>query len=474
MDAKPKSNKIKRLERRRKLEEQAIRRSREHTQSVARARNELADQVLKGSDSTWRGTKHLLQMIIQGKVVRVSQHSDLFPIAQLYAGINSSEIRKGYPQQPDVRALERLVLTCHGQTDLFRGREAHRYANALLALSAHTGRWLRSPDDWKVRSHNRYRQFHALVRHVLARYNVPVFMNTAWLEGLTAQGVVHQRWFIHVAQGQNIRTATGLPISLTRKQANHFLEVPDDYDIMGGFRSAQITDLGGSERLARSILSTRIATDFQNDEFWLSVFRWFIANPMLDPVHHGPIIDYLYDQRFVASVHNPIAHLTGQPRLLPLQPNLTMKGRNPTTVLREVDAWHRRLGRDRSSKATWWAPSGMPPFCFDEGDGHNRKVYTITELLSSRELEEEGEAMCHCVGSYVGSCAAGRTSIWVLKAVDAYDRAARLLTLEIWNASRQIVQARQKFNKEASPKELSIVKRWASEGGPSLSKLLAR
>jgi hypothetical protein len=116
----------------------------------------------------------------------------------------------------------------------------------------------------------------------------------------------------------------------------------------------------------------------------------------------------------------------------------------------------------------------MPGYRFEEGDGHNLKIYTITELLSSRELEDEGRAMGHCVATYGGSCAGGHASIWVLKVADAYDRETRLLTLEVRSASRLIVQARQKFNKEASPKELSIIGRWASAGGPSVSKLLAR
>ena len=61
----------------------------------------------------------------------------------------------------------------------------------------------------------------------------------------------------------------------------------------------------------------------------MSVFRWFIANPMLDAVHHGPIIDYVHDQRFVAPYPTGERHLPGEPRLVPPQPNLTMKGRNP-------------------------------------------------------------------------------------------------------------------------------------------------
>ena len=104
-----------------------------------------------------------------------------------------------------------------------------------------------------------------------------------------------------------------------------------------------------------------------------------------------------------------------------------------------------------------------PRFRFEEGDGHNLKVYTITELLSSANSRTRARAMSHCVGSYAASCAAGRTSIWVLKVTDAYGR--ETTAADSWRSgarSRQIVQAPQKFNKEASPRELSILKRWAS------------
>jgi hypothetical protein len=365
--------------------------------------------------------------------------------------------------------MRRLVLSCHERTDFFHGVEAHRFANALLALSAHLGAWIRRPEDWTPRSPSAQRQFHSLVRHLVARYDVPTFMDTAWLEGLSPQGVVHQRWFIHVAQGQNIRTAAGLPIPLTRKQAHYYLGAPDDFDVLRALRWAQVTDLGGSERLARSLLGTRIATDFANDEFWISVLRWLVAQPMLDPIHVGPIIDYLHHHRFVASVPNPDAHLPDQPRLVPAQPNLTMKGRDPEVLLESVADWHRRLGGEQEGKAIYWASSGFPPFRLEEGEGENRRVYTIDEFLSSADLIQEGRAMSHCVGSYAQSCASGRVSIWTLKVADPTGRVDRLLTLEVGSTNRQIVQARGKFNKPPGQDELSILRRWAASGGPALS-----
>ena len=81
--------------------------------------------------------------------------------------------------------------------------------------------------------------------------------------------------------------------------------------------------------------------------------------------------------------------------------------------------------------------------------------------------------MGHCVGTYAASCASGRVSIWTLKVIEPWGQVTRLLTLEVRNASREIVQARRKFNMPPSPKELSILGHWTAAGGPALSQWLA-
>jgi hypothetical protein len=473
MDVKPKSNKLKRQETARKRARVAERRLEESVRAGVTASARAAEDAVRD----WKAVRHdpakLVERVCQGETVRLPATSELRVIADLFAGLRPGRLCN-LPLRPDVGALRRLVLLCWKRTGMLRGREASRYGDALVALCAHGGRWVRAPEDWKPRSHNAYWQFHSLVHHLTTRYDVPVFMNSAWLEGLTAAGVVHQRWFLDVAQGKNIRACEGLPVPLTKKQAHFYLEAPADFDVLSAFRWAQVVELGGDDRLVRSILRTRVGTDFTRDEFWVGVFRWLVEHPMLDAVHHGPILDYLHNQKFVATALNPRAGRPGEPRLLAPQPNLTMKGRNPETLLAAVNEWHRRLGRDRTARPTAWAPCGLPAFRHEEGTGAARRVYTIEELLSSRALDDEGRAMSHCVGSYAASCASGRTAIWSLKETDDVGQETRLLTLEVTVGSRQIVQARRRFNALPTQKELSLVGRWAGAGGPALSKWLAR
>ncbi len=70
-------------------------------------------------------------------------------------------------------------------------------------------------------------------------------MDAAWFAGLTPEGLRHQGWYKHVARGRNNRTADSLPVPLTRRQAHHFLQSPDDLDIASAFRRALVVDLGG-------------------------------------------------------------------------------------------------------------------------------------------------------------------------------------------------------------------------------------
>jgi hypothetical protein len=428
-----------------------------------------AEAVLRESRQLLRDPQRVLAMLAEGRAVRLPLRTDLGVVASLFDAIHRGDY-KAAPIHPDVEALRDLLLFCRTETDLLTSPDAPRFADALLALSAHQTDWIRPLRDWRRPSHNAGRQFRSLVRHLIARYDVPAFLDAAWLEGLTIDAVKHQGWYKHVASGRDIRTAPDLPIPLTKKQARHFLRAPEDFDIPSAFRWAVIIDLGGDERLVRSILPTRVGTSFEAEAFWTSVFRYFIANPMLDSVHHGPIIDFLHHHKFEPSVPNPMSGRPGQPDLIPVQPNLSMKGRTAESLLRSMREWHRSLAQGRSMPiSTRWEPSGFPGLELDEGAGEDRRVYRIVELLGSEDLFEEGRAMRHCVASYAGSCASGRTSIWSLRKSIESGRVVRQVTIEVSNKPRTIVQVRGRSNRLPTAGELAVLESWGAAGGPALA-----
>ena len=226
--------------------------------------------------------------------------------------------------------------------------------------------------------------------------------------------------------------------------------------------------LGGDSRLAQAIIASRLGEHFEHDDFWVTVIRFFIDSPMLDPVHVGPIIDYLHDQRFMDREEFVAAGVFERRR--PAQPHLSMKGRSPTTLLRQVERWHRQLGKEAAHIKGEWVSSGIVGYDGIEGTKGSPSLrrWTIRELLSGSALVAEGHAMHHCVASYARSCARRMTSIRSLQ-MHNHEGSQRVLTVEVRLASKTICQARGKRNVMPDAKAKDILRRWAAQEGLTLA-----
>ncbi|MCD4726658.1 MAG: PcfJ domain-containing protein [Pirellulales bacterium] len=381
-------------------------------------------------------------------------HRGEFTKEELDTGI-SAEIHAGFEQATDRDAFLATLRLIESKSKLLKSAT---HARGVVELCKDASDWIRPIDQWTPKSHNPDRQFSSLARHLRAVYDVPLFMDKAWLQGTALQ----QAWFKHIGRGKNIQTAEGLPIPLTKKMAHHFLEAPATYSIEAAFRWGQAIALGGDRWLVDALRETRLVEDFRDNEFWLSVIRFFVRNPMLDPVHINPIIDYIWNQRYeprIAFVERGVAREVG-----PEQPNLSMRCRTVASLLRAVDEWHRRLGRETSGGRLQWRKSAFRDFEFIEGSvkSKNMKIWRIRELLGSQELITEGRRMCHCVASYSNSCYKGLCSIWSMD-VETDDGIEPLVTVEVNHQRNEICQIRGKRNRLPIDKEKDILQRWALE-----------
>lgn len=330
------------------------------------------------------------------------------------------------------------------------------YLSGVIKLHARKRHWLRPLEDWRPPTHNSNRQFRSLTRHLLARYDVPSFFDHIWfMSGEKYEN--HRSWYVHVGAGGNIRAAE-TPVPLTRMMAHHMMLAPDDSSMEGAIRWGQIHALGGDHWLVEAISGTRLATTFSDNEFWLSVFRFFIDNPLLDRQHVGPIIDYLHNQKFenrtILEADNRVVTLP------PAQSNLTMRGRIAEALLAQVDNWHRALNKETQVTGEVFKPSGFKGLRMETRDD---EVWIISELHSSMQLRDEGRKMRHCVLSYARSCASGENSIWAMEFQGA-SGIEKKQTIQVTKAG-QIVQARGKLNRLPTPGEFSVLARWARHAG---------
>ena len=372
------------------------------------------------------------------------------------------------------KALGQLVLHVEKYGHLLRpmpvlkrlgANRANTYIAALGQLARHHRDWLRPVEGWRPDTAKTRPQFQSLVRHLLARYDVPASMDTAWLQGHTAAAYQQQAWFKHVAGGQNLRTA-GVPMKVTKRMAHIFMQNDHPHHtLLQALRMAQVEALGGDSHVSWYVAATPLGDSLKNEDFWVSVVHFYVNNyPMLHRSYFLPLYDYIRHQKYRPQ---PIAQPDGtQIEGPPPQPNFCMKGRRAAKLLNQVDEWHEMLSGAEDVPLKTWAPADLAGFCREEYDAQLQcnLVWTICELCTSQQLQAEGRIMGHCVFSYTDRCLAGDTSIWSLRALNADAEEAlekRVLTIAVDNRQRAVTQARGKFNMALNQRERLEKKRRA-------------
>lgn len=339
-------------------------------------------------------------------------------------------------------------------------QEGNTFIRGMAALAEHADHWIRPVKAWRPKSHNPQRQFGSLARHLLARYDVPAFMDSAWFHADAATARQQQEWFRHIGDGQNIRTAE-LPLTLTKKMAHAFLSAPEECTVEEALRWGQIVGQGGDEALAATVNATRLGESFANEDFWGTVVHWLVIHPMLDPECVGPIVDFTHHQKYEPAEADPDADAPGAGQ--PAQPNFSMKSRSPLKLLRHVEEWHAVLAKETRVPPSEWEPSGIGEYAEIERDPQSSESvhWSIRELTSTKELNAEGRAMHHCVRSYAANCRRGKIAVFSLQVAmgeapvnprEGFTRrdATRVTTIAINTRTRQITQVRGRYNALAS------------------------
>lgn len=314
---------------------------------------------------------------------------------------------------------------------------------------------VRELDDWQPTTRNAFRQLDGLLRHLFDQYgDVPQWVLEPWSSGEFQQSEVDMRELtIHVGSGRSLRSFPGLPVRLTKRLEHEMRQAPGGCSFLEALRFGQLAARGALAWIG-PVLETRLGREIgPDDEFWLGVADFFAATPMVDPRHFGPVCDWIHQKRAVGIEPEPP------------QPGFSLKGRTMAGVLAAVEHWHQKLARlprhAGQLLTSTWTPLPVPDFVSDPDER-----VTIRQIRVYTELVDEGRALRHCVASYLQSCQQGRCGIFSLK-VDG----VRALTLEVL-PSRQIVQARGRYNRSLNEDERYWLKRWARDAQLTLSKYL--
>ena len=289
-------------------------------------------------------------------------------------------------------------------------------------------------------------------------------MSSVWHAGDDDAGDRKRAWVIAHSRGGSFRSLD-LPITMTRKMERIFLASQDHLTLEPALRRAELLALGMPVDFMKAILSTRLATDLRNGEFWHTVWMFLIAHAgEMDPMQIGPMVDYIQAVR-----HDRIRIETqdGITEIAPPQPTFSIKGRTVPSMQQLMREWHRSLG-GRGDGATFsWARSPFKPWLLEEprrDDAEIPRRWHMMELTNSAQLREEGVALHHCVGNYAHLCYRGNSSIWSLRMWQG-ENIRSVLTVEVDPKKRAVIQARGKANRSASGKPLQVLHDWVVREG---------
>jgi hypothetical protein len=335
----------------------------------------------------------------------------------------------------------------------------HPGVEALVNLSRFGSAHIRPAAAWSGTTSSWRLAVSSLAHHLVCRYDVPVFLASSWYSTEDAAADEKRGWFVAHARGASFRSLN-LPIVMTRRMEHIFLASHDHLAIEHAIRRAELLALGAPAEFVQAVLSTRLATDLSNGEFWRTVWIFLIANAsVIDPSLIGPMIDFIQAIRHDrAAVETP----DGTVELDPPQPAFSIKGRTVQSMLRLMQDWHRSLGLGSGGLA--WAASPLQPMQVEEPTEDASappRRWQMMELTNSAQLRAEGAALNHCVASYADRCSRGLSRIWSLRFWQG-EKIHHVVTIEVDPKRRAIVQARGRANRTPSGKPLRLLQDWAT------------
>jgi hypothetical protein len=349
-----------------------------------------------------------------------------------------------------------LILNCLGKSSYKQLLSSKGNVVALGRMATFLELRIRSLDSWSAPQTPPRTWLANLIDHLFAAYPTPICLNNMWFR---QDFDCLEEWYFPVANGESLRNMQNTPIAINKKMA-HLLRSENRMwgspELM--FRWVQLQAMGASQAVASQIMGSSPGQSTNQEEFWTPIFEFFVCH--YDPesrISISEILDYI-DRVYAVSEENRKLFRT--------------RGRTMESLARATDEWHRELHATQYGVNLRWKPQTVKGYENQvAGTGSDAKPikYFITELCSGPDLAKEGRLMGHCVASYQMQCAEGGSSIWSLrKRVNQRDFAS-LVTMEMDNEKKKLVQIRARFNASPDQQSLDVIRKWCGREGISIS-----
>ncbi len=307
---------------------------------------------------------------------------------------------------------------------------------------------IRDLKSWKPRGKSPRALLCSLAKHLFSCYPTPAFL---WSVFWQTNDNKLPRMVVKIADGTSLYSlckSGEFPVQLSKRQCHLFLASPAKLGFVDALRFAQVVSNGGTSKLFNEwrrspYLTTLLAPDME--QFWQQVLAWLSRQTVIKPGDIHKLMDYFAYQHRQNSHYN-------------------LKGRTLQSVTREMLLWQAQMRQLRLAQGYNLPSSGFTNTSWVEQVWQRRKQklveeqWAVTEILSCDDLFMEGRNMNHCVYSYRNKIRKGACSIWSV----AHNNKP-VLTIELCNRNKQVVQVKGMNNREPDFKEWAALRYWAKQ-----------
>lgn len=277
-------------------------------------------------------------------------------------------------------------------------------------------------------------------------FNEQFFSLTLYQNGLPVRYEIDFReWFICMSSGGSL-FKKHMGHFFTKKETHVFLNLNiPTFSISQALIFSIAKCAGATDSIAHKLARSKIHTNTSSlfNDVRRKQIRYF-ANHFPECVEE---LNDLWD--FILHHDNHVGELYGS--------GISLDG-----LRKRMKDWHYSLNRTNKLGNHSWEGHAIDDAIYNANNAQNQMTeWSITQILTTKELSAEGNEQHHCVSSYVGKCKNGLSSIWSLKEKrgKVFKRA---LTIELTN-NGTIVQVRGYANRLAKAYERAVVSAWARD-----------
>jgi hypothetical protein len=299
-----------------------------------------------------------------------------------------------------------------------------------------------------------------LVYNLFADFGISYFFISHFMNGnLNTQ---EKEWFYNVLQGRNLVYSENLPCTLTKKTAHFFNTIPLEWKNHANeltFKSPKglygITNQ--NYNLTQSLIYCKIYFEVRDEIYTKEVLRNLRGADNLD-FWISTLCKLYHKGLRVVDMNQVIDYIDYQ--VIRNGRQIDFNTKKLSNLWAEAFMWHQELRLMRTGNYT--RTCNLPKSEINTyKTEYQDKKYKVVQLLTNKDLIEEGRTLSHCVGTYTNNCLNRGSYIFSLRWEQENEESTSLITIEV-NANT-IRQKKGKKNRPCSQEEDYIILKWAKE-----------